>query len=182
MKVYIILAFFILAQTLCMERQYNFTSPYATNTRDLYTTTTKNSKTIVYSKSFDLDNNITGTGNKLEDIAYNSVCEGLQCQSGCCEGIINSMTCGSPDNCKKYYAYKRMIKIITIVFVIAGALFFFWVMSCCQSKKGDCKGKACDGLLVVIFLIFLPIIIIYLIFKKCFKNCGEDSARKYIYF
>jgi hypothetical protein len=53
-----------------------------------------NPKTVnpVYDTRFYIYNNITGTGNVLQDEAYNAICSQMDCV--CCVGHINSMRCG----------------------------------------------------------------------------------------
>jgi hypothetical protein len=71
-----------------------------------------------YTRIFEEENDITGTGNKLKDVVYNSICMSLKCKNICCNGLINEMQCGNKNNCKDYWeaaSHKEIIDMILII-------------------------------------------------------------------
>lgn len=80
-----------------------------------------------YTTIFKIDNNITGTGNKLKDIAYNSACNLLKCED-CCEGPISNMTCGAFYNCQKYKDYVNRHRLALIIFLIIAPYLLIPIM------------------------------------------------------
>lgn len=94
------------------------------------------SNEVIYSKSFQMSNNITGTGNELLDVAYRTKCQELECVD-CCEGEIDKMMCGSYKSCKKYrllvFRHHLVIVILCVSFpyLLIPAL---WMLLYCTNK------------------------------------------------
>jgi len=86
---------------------------------------------IFYEKKLDIENNITGTGNKLKDVAYRALCFTLKCPSTCCDGPIDHLKCADEGTCNMYKeaALKlRSVKIILLVltpYLLLAILFGF---------------------------------------------------------
>jgi len=119
------------------------------------------------------ENEITGTGNFLKDIAYQSSCLNLNC-TYCCEGEINNITCASRVVCKKYkieIINKRKPKLIVIIISIC---IIYLVIPLCRliiffiDKKSNKKiYDTLSKIFVVYTGIFLPPFgIFYLLQKK----------------
>jgi len=112
-------------------------------------------------------NDITGTGDKLKDVPYKVVCKILNCVSGCCVGEIDNMRCGAIADCKVYSDYSKvpgMIAAIVVpigVFILLAALFYYLL----KHRKYSCSTAFCMCL-GCIFVITIPIVLYYLLFKK----------------
>lgn len=91
--------------------------------------------TIFYTKLFELNNNITGTGNILKDVVYRQICISLNCASGCCIGNINSMTCGLTNDCLKYADYLKKLTIVLSLFLPLALIFIVALTLSCEGKK-----------------------------------------------
>jgi hypothetical protein len=138
--------------------------------RSLRYSSTSTSRKILYTKPYK-DNNVTGTGSKLKDVAYRVSCRDLLCKTECCDGDINAMVCGTPENCKIYTDYVNLQLILGYTLGIGGGIIAFILGIASKSKKGSCGDRLCYGLTVVICIIFSPIILIFWICKKiCCKN------------
>jgi len=82
------------------------------------------SKGIYYKVEFP-KNDITGTGDKLQDIPYKALCLIKSCVSGCCEGDIDKIQCGTEENCKNYYdsTKKGNVAAAVIIPILVTAIF-----------------------------------------------------------
>jgi hypothetical protein len=140
-----------------------------------YYTSRTYSKKILYTKPYK-DNNITGTGSLLKDVVYRDSCQLLMCNTACCEGDINSMVCGIPENCKTYKDYSNLQAILGYTLGIGGGLLFFIIGIAVRSKKGDCGERVCFGLIVLVCIIFSPFILIYFLIKCCIQKCKSDDV------
>jgi hypothetical protein len=125
--------------------------------------------TIYYSIPDDfLINNVTGTGNKLKDAVYNSICKELKCNTDCCEGEINQLFCGSLENCKKYKDYQKTILILAIVLSVVGFLIIMFLRFMCCGNVNKSRGdRAVEFVVFLLCLIFLPFVLIFFAIKKC---------------
>lgn len=131
--------------------------------------------TPLYSKPFDMDNNLTGTGNRLKDSVYNAICSTLKCNTLCCEGHINQMTCGKEENCVKYQEYLEMVKIITATVIPWGIALVISIMGFCWSKGSN---KWQNFWLCIIGFLLLPITIFVLIYYGCATKCCNCKKEK----
>ena len=132
-------------------------------------------------KVTNLENSITGTGNKLEDEIYYSSCTFLNCESGCCENTLLEMKCGTITNCKHYkrilttykIIYGSSISIFTLIILLI-SLSGFYAKS--HPKRSQIFLKIC---LIVVSIIFFPITILILFIRKfIFKNKEEGVGIK----
>lgn len=138
-------------------------------------TSSSYSKKILYTKQY-MDNNITGTGSLLKDVVYRDSCLLLMCNTACCEGDINSMICGLPENCKTYKDYVNTQAILGYTLGIGGAVLFFIIGVAARSKKGDCGERICFGFVVLLCVIFSPFILIFYLIKCCVQKCISNDS------
>ena len=123
-------------------------------------------------------NDITGTGDLLQDQPYRALCIVKQCPNVCCLGDINEMRCGTSANCQEFY---NNYSIPYIVMAIIFPLFFvaiFFIAFCFFYKKSNKKRLSFLLALGCIFIITIPIVL-YIIWKrKLFTLCGECNDCK----
>jgi hypothetical protein len=119
-------------------------------------------------------NNVTGTGNKLDDVTYRKTCINLKCISDCCEGDIKKLYCGLQQNCEKYQKYvtdEKTFLVLIAVLSIAGCLIILFLgFVFCNKQKKSKKEKAKEAGIMILALIFFPITIIYLLYIKRPRN------------
>ncbi len=130
------------------------------------------SKSVYYIKPFP-KNNITGTGDMMEDSAYDALCKILSCDSGCCVGNIDSISCGDGALCLVYIDYEAarviapavIVPIFVILFVTLLILIFIM-----RNKYSFWK----SFLLAVLclFVITIPCVLYYA------RNRAKDSEIK----
>ncbi len=163
------------------EKKFNYTlfteddSHGHDRLRTLYSKSS--SKGGIYTKPF-LDNNITGTGFYLKDAAYRALCETLNCATTCCEGMIQVLSCGIPENCQKYQNYVDTQRMIGIVIgCVIGILFLIYCIAHVY-KDGNHKARSGFASLLIFAIVCLPITIIYLICcrKKRNNNGNQPQA------
>jgi len=80
-------------------------------------------------------NNVTGTGDIMNDVPYKALCSILNCSSGCCIGEINLISCGDKATCDSFYNYKNIPVIVPAVIVPIFVLFFLIFLILLFSKK-----------------------------------------------
>jgi hypothetical protein len=94
---------------------------------------------IIYNKKVEIENDVTGTGNKLKDVVYISMCDTFNCPYKCCQGPINSMQCAEKSQCEalRILAYKidtiLFILLLQIPYFLLG--IFYFVLKCLEVKK-----------------------------------------------
>ena len=108
-------------------------------------------------------NNLTGTGDKLKDVAYKVLSKLMACDSGCCVGEIDNLRCGDSIDCKIYLDYSRtgnvVAAVIVPVFVMAILIFLFFLYAM-KFKLSYCSSFGFT--LLSVFIITIPCIIFYL--------------------
>ncbi len=99
---------------------------------------------IYYNKPFDISNNITGTGNKLRDVAYSSSCFLLKCATSCCEGPLRDIKCGIQKNCDEYLAHIKFWQVFGVVMTVLFVVIFVACCCCttCSKSSGRKRGVA----------------------------------------
>jgi hypothetical protein len=123
-------------------------------------------------------NDITGTGDILQDSPYRSLCVLKNCPFKCCTGEINALVCASQEQCKEFYdAYTVGNVIAAVIFPI---FFFsiFLIFFICFHKR--CKKIGLSALLAFgcTFIFTIPIIIFVIWKFKLFKLCDENEEEK----
>lgn len=129
---------------------------------------------IYYNLEFQ-KNDITGTGDKLLDNPYKTLCYIKKCVSGCCIGEINDLQCAKAEDCKIFFDSTKKGKIAAaiVVPIIVTSIFFisFFVY---KKLKIDTKISLVMAF-YSIFVITIPFIILY-INKSSNKN--ENNKEK----
>lgn len=120
-----------------------------------------NSDSIYYFTKF-LINNVTGTGDKLLDVAYRSVCYVKNCATGCCIGNINVMKCGDTIECKTYedhVYYLVAVPAVLIPICILCFIFFFMLIFTKRNKYSFCKSLILA--VICMAIITIPYVLYY---------------------
>ena len=82
---------------------------------------------IYYELQYPL-NNITGTGDRLKDVPYKVQCKLLACDSGCCVGEIDNLSCGPEVDCLIYLENSKSESIIIGIVVSFGLLIILIIL------------------------------------------------------
>lgn len=121
-------------------------------------------------------NDVTGTGDKLQDVPYKALCIIKACENSCCTGEINQMQCGTADQCREFLdsTKKGNVAAAVVVPIIVTAIFFiaFFVMW----KKFNVAWEL-SGLLAFIcmFIVTIPFVLLYLVKYKPFGTNHVDK-------
>lgn len=137
------------------------------------------SDSIYYKLKF-MKNDITGTGNRLKDVPYRTICVLKNCPNICCIGDIDSMVCGGKDQCKEFYddsIYGNIVAAVIFPILFLGIFVFFY---CVFNKISDGKNKALSALLAFscMFVITIPFVIFFIWkFKPYEENDSNNKMR-----
>lgn len=117
-------------------------------------------------------NDITGTGDILQDSPYRALCIVKRCPNLCCTGEIDSMICGTKDQCKSFYDNSIIPNVVAAVIFPLFFISVFILFYCFFYKKSNKKRLSLLLAFCCIFIITIPIVL-YLIWKyKLFDLCG----------
>lgn len=124
-------------------------------------------------------NDITGTGDILQDSPYRSLCIIKNCPFKCCTGEIYSLTCASESQCKEFYdAYTLGNVIAAIIFPVFffSVFLIFLIFFYKRSKNCGLSTLLAFG---CTFIFTIPIILFVIWKFKLFKLCedGEEEKR-----
>lgn len=133
------------------------------------------SKGIYYLLNFE-KNDVTGTGDKLQDVPYKAICIIKACENSCCKGDIDKIQCGTADECKIFLdsTRKGSVAAAIVIPIIVTAIFFitFFVLW----KKFNVAWELSALLaFICMFVVTIPFAILFLIKYKPF---GENIAKK----
>lgn len=130
-------------------------------------------KSIFYKIPY-LKNNITGTGDIMNDVPYRALCNILNCNSGCCEGEIYSMSCGEKINCDKYFDYKAYRVVAPAVIVPIFVVLFITMLYLVFRKRN--KYSILKSLFLAVLCLF--IISIPYVFYYARKKADDSDIKK----
>lgn len=120
-------------------------------------------------------NDITGTGDQLQDSPYRALCIIKQCPNTCCFGEIDNLVCGTSAQCKQFYDYSILGNVLSAILI---TLLFFGIFSgafCCFYKKYK-KFWPCVLLaFICMFIITIPFVI-YVLWK--YKIFDDEKEKK----
>jgi len=135
----------------------------------------KFSSNSIYYKLEYMINDITGTGNKLKDIPYRSLCITRNCSHLCCIGDIDSMSCGSLEQCQQFYDSSIVGNVILAVILPIFFLSVFLIAFYLFNKYSN--DKPLSGLLAFccIFIITIPFVIFYILKFKPFEKTEKNE-------
>jgi hypothetical protein len=112
---------------------------------------------MTYEKVVETDNVITGTGNKLKDVAYRSLCLTLNCDNNCCDGQIEHIKCAKREKCDGYWNKIDNFELMEIIIGVMTPYILapiFW----CITKLNN-KNQLLYDRLTLGFTIYLSIIL-----------------------
>ena len=73
-------------------------------------------------------NVLTGTGDRLKDVPYRVKCKLQKCETGCCVGEIDNMTCGAADDCTIYLDASKIPYLLTAIIIPIGIFVIFIIL------------------------------------------------------
>lgn len=126
-------------------------------------------KSIFYKTEFP-KNDITGTGDILQDSPYKALCIIKNCPNKCCIGDINALVCASASQCQEFYDTSIIGNVIAAIIFPLFFLAVFLVCFHCFHKR--CKDKGLSALLAFfcIFIITIPIVLFVIWKYKLFPE------------
>ena len=133
------------------------------------------SDSIYYVSKF-ATNNITGTGDKFNDVAYRSMCYVKNCNTRCCIGAINKMTCGDSETCKTYEDHMYFLVAAPAALIPIVILCFLSFFVLLFTKRNDYS--FCKSLLLAILclaIISIPYVLYYARFAPKKKKKKEKK-------
>ena len=131
-----------------------------------------NSDTVYYVRKFDT-NNITGTGDRFNDVAYRSMCFIKNCTTRCCIGDINKMTCGDENTCKTYEDHLYYLVAAPAALIPLCILLFLFGFVLLFTKRNEYS--LCKSLMLAI-LCLLIISIPYVLYYA--RNAPKKKKKK----
>ncbi len=140
---------------------------------------TKGRTYIYYQKKVANDNTFTGTGNKLKDVVYLSVCF-TNCGT-CCEGDLENMTCLHNDKCISYRNEKIPFvlfhRIISFIWIYATIPILWFISKFLDYKKARCA--KCFKKIYEFYsaILIFPYGIVFLIEYLCKKKTTDEEQR-----
>ena len=121
-------------------------------------------------------NNITGTGDKLQDVPYKALCVIKACDSACCIGNIDSLQCGTAEECKAYVdSTKRGNVAAAVIIPIAVTVIFFVALILLRKKFKVAWDLAALLAFICMFVVTIPFVILYL---RRYKPFEDKNANK----
>lgn len=121
-------------------------------------------------------NDITGTGDKLQDVPYKALCIIKACENSCCTGDITNMQCGTAEECKTYFDSTRRGNVAAAVIIpIAVTVIFFLVFFLLWKKYNVSWDLSALLSFICMFVITIPFVIWYV---KKYKPLDENSTDK----
>lgn len=130
----------------------------------------------IYYKLKYIQNDMTGTGNKLQDIPYKTLCIIKDCPNICCIGEITSMKCGTKEQCKEFYDTSIYPNVVAAV-IFPILILSIFIISYLILNKIYKKNKCLSALLAFccMFVFTIPFVILILI---CFKPYEEPDKKE----
>jgi hypothetical protein len=114
---------------------------------------------INYAKRSAIDNDITGTGDKLKDIVYITACMAIECPNHCCQGSISIMTCGTEEICDSFRRLTKNDRNIWLILAISLIYMFIpigWVVVKCLENRQNSAANILSKIFTFYMGILLP--------------------------
>jgi hypothetical protein len=135
-------------------------------------------------------NDITGTGDILQDSPYRALCIVKQCSNICCLGDINSLTCGTREQCQQFYDTSVIPNVVGAVLGPLIILAIFLIAYFCFLTKSNKKCLSALLALACIFIITIPFVLFFIWKRKLFSinfcgdcnDCKPNEVIKYFLF
>lgn len=121
-------------------------------------------------------NDITGTGDILQDVSFKVMCVIKKCPGGCCIGELNNVQCATAEDCKMYFDSTRVgnVAAAIIIPISVTALFIIFLILFLKKYK-----LACDISFLLaftcMFVITIPFVFCYI--KKNFKSISKKNEK-----
>jgi len=124
-------------------------------------------------------NDITGTGDKLQDSPYKVLCILKACPGGCCIGEINNLQCETAENCKMYFDSTRKGNVAAAVIIPIVVTAIFLIAFFLLRKYYNKASLFYIALLsfICMLVITIPFVILYLIKAQPFGECTSKGER-----
>lgn len=122
-------------------------------------------------------NDLTGTGDRLKDVPYKVLCKILACDTGCCVGEIDKMSCGISTDCAIYLESLNTNRLVIAVCIVVILLVIFFILLIVFKKVFEFSYYTSLCLtLGSMSIILIPYVVYYIIKEK--KNCnGKDKSK-----
>jgi len=133
------------------------------------------SKSVFYNPPFP-KNNVTGTGDQMEDVPYKALCIILNCETGCCVGELDTLTCGDQSTCNKFRDYKIAGVVAPAVIVPICVILFITLMMLIFIKRN--KFSILKSFLLAFLCIFIVTIPYILYYAR--KKADDSEIKKII--
>jgi hypothetical protein len=132
------------------------------------------------SNLYQFENSITGTHDVTEEERYMEKCSILKCSTGCCEGSLLEMTCGTLESCKYYISKEILIKVIYgAVISIVSLITVLLMLSGAYAKSHPERSRKFLKLIVIILsILFFPLVIPFRFIKIKCNNAKEIQIYK----
>lgn len=119
-----------------------------------------------------IENSIVGPQDVSQEYNYMEKCALLKCSSGCCEGGLEEMTCGSLENCEYYISKQNLLKFIygALISVVCLLTILLMLSGAFAKSHPECSRKILKFIGIFFSVIFFPVaILLWLIKVKCDK-------------
>lgn len=114
-------------------------------------------------------NSITGTGDRLQDVPYKTLCIIKSCASNCCTGDVNNMQCASSDDCKMFFNSTRKGHVAAAVVIPIAVTGIFLAAFLVLFLKFKVNGWIAAFIgFICMFMVTIPFVIWYLVKNKPF--------------
>lgn len=157
---------------------YLITFASTKNTNQLNKNQSRNLQYSIGSVYYELQfpaNDLTGTGDRLKDVPYKVKCKILACETGCCVGEIDKMSCGPQTDCAIYSESVRILTISIAVPIVVGLFIIFLILFFTFLKVYKLSCCLSTGLSLACFIIILIPLVIYLVY---IQNKSVTSKEK----
>ena len=119
-------------------------------------------------------NNLTGTGDRLKDVPYQVQCKIKKCDTGCCVGEIDNMTCGLKANCVLYLDESKLPTLLAGIIIPLALLIIFIILFITFTKvyklptgQSICFSLGCFTIILIPF-------VAYFVYKSGTKGTEEN--------
>lgn len=119
-----------------------------------------------------LENSIVGPEDVSQESSYMEKCALLKCSSGCCEGGLQEMTCGSLESCEYYISKQNLLKFIygALISIVTLLTFLLMLSGAFAKSHPECSRKILKFIVIFLSVLLFPIAIpLWLIKVKCDK-------------
>ena len=121
-------------------------------------------------------NNLTGTGDRLKDVPYRVQCRIKQCDTGCCIGEIDNMSCGEPADCLIYLDESKKPSLLAAIIIPIGLVLIFILLFITFLKVYKIStGRSICFSLGCMTIVLIPCVA-YFVYKE--SKCGDEKSKE----